>query len=169
VAAASADILAALARLLADPHVEVRRAAASAVGQLGVAAASADIFAALARLLADPHVEVRWAAASAVSSIGAAAATPEIFAVLGRGLWEDFAGNWQIARTVIDRIGLAAVTQEILAATAANLDDGTWQAREFTLHLSRRFDMRWLQRGGSYVTQHLNELSLWPPADAGVH
>jgi HEAT repeat protein len=91
-AAATPEILAALAALLRDRNWEVRKHALAAVGGLGPAAATPEILAALAALLRHSAAP-EWAeAARAVGSMGPAAATPEFLVVLVRLLRESRGG-----------------------------------------------------------------------------
>ena len=127
---ASQEILAVLARGLADPDRDVRRNMAKAVRELGPAAASPEILAALARGIVDPDRDVRLNMAWAVGELGAVAASPEILAALAQSLADlDSYGMPDIMVEAVGNIGAAAAKPELLAALLSGLADPDCKVR----------------------------------------
>ena len=120
-AAATPNILAALARGLTDNRV--RQSTAEAIGKLGAAVATPEFLEALGRGLTDPEWHVRQSTAEAVGKLGTAAATTEFLEALARGLAEPDKGVRYSMMEAVGGIGAAAATPEFLTDLLHGLTD----------------------------------------------
>jgi len=121
-AAATPDIVAALAQLLFDPEESVRIEAIRALKDLGAAAVPRAL-AVLVPLLRDPDA-FRWSAYT-LSRLGPAAATPEVLTALAGLLRDCDESVRSTAAEAVGELGPAAATDEVLTALVPLLHQPT--------------------------------------------
>ena len=115
---ASEEVISDLAGALEDPHPQIRRLAAAALGASGSAAAVAPLCRALVN---DPHVGVRRTAGDALSDLGDASAQESVCRALSD---DNKLVRWRSARFLAE-----AGTAEALPFLEAQADDPEFEVR----------------------------------------